>query len=107
MKKILIFSSIILAACAETTKEETGLIRVTAEPKNCEYLYTVTTSVTNYDISDAYDYLEQRILEQDTVGNTYYITREDTVKNDGVIFGPENTFKFKTKVYNCRKEKKS
>ena len=107
MKKLLILSSVVLAACVETAKEETGIIRLYSEPKNCEFLYTVTTSVTNYDITDAYDYIENRILEHNPVGDTYYIAKEETVKNEGAIFGPENTFKFQTKVYNCRKEKKS
>lgn len=107
MKKLLILSSVVLAACVATTEEETGVIRLYSEPRNCEFLYTVTTSVTNYDITDAYNYIENRILEHEPVGDTYYIAKEETIKNEGAIFGPENTFKFKTKVYNCGNLKKS
>ena len=73
------------------------------EPKNCEYLYTLDSSATTYNISDAYDYLEKSILEQNKFGDSYYISNEDILKNAGAIFGPRETYKFKVKVYNCKK----
>ncbi len=104
MKKILILTSlVVLSACAGTTDAGNGLTRLNVEPKNCEYLYTLDSSATTYNISDAYDYLEKSILEQNKFGDSYYISNEDILKNAGAIFGPRETYKFKVKVYNCKK----
>ena len=102
MKKNLILP-ILLTACAATTGAGNGLTRFESEPKNCEYLYTLDSSVTTYNESDAYDYIEKNILEQRKQGDSYYIANASTIENQGAIFGPKNTFKFKVKVYNCTK----
>ena len=101
MKKILICSVFALTACAATT--DTGLIRLNEEPKDCEFLYTIETSFADYNMNNAYSFLEQKISEQRTIGDTYYIEKQDTFENMDAIFGPKNTYKFKTKVYNCKK----
>lgn len=104
MKKILTLSSlIVLTACATTTDAGTGLVRLNNEPKNCEFLYTLDSNVTNYKLSDAYEYLEKTILEQEKIGDSYYIVKQDVSEIPDAIFGPKNTFKFKVKVYNCQK----
>ena len=104
MKKIMIVSVLlVLSACATATDAGNGLTRLQSEPKNCEYLYTIDSSVTTYKISDAYDYVEKSILDQKKIGDSYYVSNETTLENDGAIFGPKNTFKFKVKVYNCNK----
>ena len=102
MKKVfcLLF---LVSACAMTTGAGNGLSRLKDEPKNCEFLYTINSSATTYDIDDAYQYLEQNILEQEKQGDSYMITKEETQANPSEIFGPKNTYKFKTKVYNCEK----
>ena len=84
MKKLLICSVFALAACVATTN--TGLTRLETEPKDCEFLYTIDTSFADYNMNKAYEFLEQKILE-----------------NLDAIFGPKSTYKFKTKVYNCKK----
>jgi hypothetical protein len=102
MKKSLIFVSLLLVACGGTTNIDNGLIRLNTEPTNCEYLYTMDSSSSTYNISDAYDYLEKSILEQNANANTYYIDKETALENVGAIFGPKQTYKFKAKVYNCK-----
>ena len=101
MKKLLICSVFALAACATATDAGSGLVRLENEPKYCEYLYTIDTSFADYNMNKAYDFLEQKILEQHSIGNSYYIVKQDTSENLDAIFGPKNTYKFKTKVYNC------
>lgn len=104
MKKNLMFLCVLgLAACAGTTDAGNGLTRLTAEPTNCEYLYAIDSSASTYNINDAYDYLEKSILEQKKLGDSYYIANENILENAGAIFGPKKTFKFKAKVYNCKK----
>ncbi len=104
MKKIFGFISLIaLAACAQATDAGNGLIRLNGEPTNCEYLYTIDSSATTYNLSGAYDFLEKTILEQKVLGDSYYVVNQNTVENPDAIFGPKNTFKFKVKVYNCQK----
>ena len=102
MKKVLILSAM-LAACVASTNGGNGLTRLETEPKNCEYLYALDSSVTSYNISDAYDYIEKTILEQNKFGDSYYIDKTNILENTGAIFGPKNTYKFKVKVYNCIK----
>ena len=102
MKKLLILS-LLLTACAQATDAGNGLNRLDAEPKNCEYLCTIDSSATTYKLSGAYEYLEKSILEQKTLGDSYYIVDQNIVENPDAIFGPKNTFKFKVKVYNCEK----
>ena len=103
MKKIFILSAICLASCYGTTDSGTGLVRLNAEPKNCEFLYTLNTTVLNYKIDDAYEFMEKRIMEQHVVGDSYYIVNQEVSKDEDVLFGPDNTYKFKTKVYKCKK----
>jgi hypothetical protein len=104
MKKTLIITSLLLlAGCAVATGAGNGITRLDSEPKNCEYLYTLDSSSATYNISDAYDYLEKTILEQKRVGDSYYISNQNTLENAGAIFGPKKTYKFKAKVYSCNK----
>ena len=104
MKKIIsLLSLVVLSACAQATDAGNGLNRLDAEPKNCEYLYTIDSTATSYKLSGAIDYMEKSILEQDRQGDSYYIVKQDTVENPDAVFGPKNTFKFKVKVYNCQK----
>ena len=92
----------LLSACATMTDAGSGLNRLKQEPKNCEFLYTMNSSATVYDIDDAYKYLENNILEQEKLGDSYLIVKEDTSRNPSAILGPKNTYKFKVKVYNCK-----
>ena len=104
MKKILFMTALIMvAACAQSTKPENGLTRMDREPENCEFLYNIKASVGAYDIDDAYDFLEQRIVEEDGFGDTYFISDQNIIKKPGAVLGPKNTYKFKAKVYNCKK----
>ena len=57
MKKSILLS-LLLAACAVATDAGNGLTRLNTEPKDCEYLYTIDSSAITYNVSDAYDYLE-------------------------------------------------
>lgn len=104
MKKYMLFISLLaLSACATATEAGNGLTRLDSEPKNCEFLYTLDSNVTNYKLSDAYDYLEKSILEQEKIGDSYYIVKQDITEKPDTFFGPDKTFKFKVKVYNCQK----
>ena len=104
MKKILFMTvAFMIAACAQSTKTENSLTRVDREPENCEFLYNIKASVVAYDIDDAYNFLEQRIVEEEGFGDTYYIYFQNIIKKPSAVLGPKNTYKFKTKVYNCKK----
>ncbi len=103
IKKFLMFLLCVLSACALTTDAGNGLNRLNQEPNNCEFLYTINSNATAYDIDDAYEYLEKSIIDQDKQGDSYYIVKQETVNNPSAIFGPKQTYKFKTKVYNCSK----
>ena len=103
MKKIMFLMFVLLSACASTTDTGNGLVRLDKEPTNCEYLYLIDSSATTYKLSGAYEYLENTILEQRKIGNSYYIVNQDIKENEDAVFGPKNTFKFKVKVYNCEK----
>lgn len=92
----------LLSACATMTDAGSGLSRLNQEPKNCEFLYTLNSNATVYDIDAAYESLEKSILEQEKLGDSYLIIKEETVANPSAIFGPKNTYKFKVKVYNCK-----
>jgi len=106
MKKYICFISLIgLCACATTTERpDNGLTRLRAEPSNCQFVYTMDSSVATYKQEDAYDYMEKSILEQKMFdGDSYYIVDESILDNQGAVFGPEHTYKFKVKVYKCNK----
>ena len=82
MKKLTVLSSlVVLCACAVATAAGNGLTRLDAEPKNCEYLYTIDSSATTYKLSGAYEYLEQSILEQQKIGDSYYIVNHLVKQN--------------------------
>ena len=57
MKKVMICFCGLITACAATTDAGKGLIKLGQEPKNCEFLYTMTSNAKTYDIDDAYEYL--------------------------------------------------
>lgn len=102
-KSICLISLLGLCACATGDKVSNGLTRLQSEPKDCEFLYNLDSSVTTYKLSDAYDYVEKSILEQKSLGDSYYVANENVLDNVGAIFGPEHTYKFRIKVYNCNK----
>ncbi len=104
MKKTLVIAlGLAAAACATTKDSDNGLVRFDGEPKNCEYLYTIDSSATTYQIENAYEYLEKTILEQGPNADAYYIETASISENPGAVFGPKNTYKFKAKVYSCKK----
>ena len=102
-KSIFLLSLAALCGCATTQNLGNGLTRLTEEPKNCDFLYNLDSSVTTYKLSDAYEYLEKTILEQEKIGDSYYIVKQDITEKPDTFFGPDKTFKFKVKVYNCQK----
>jgi len=103
MKKYMICFCAFMAACATTTGTGLGLTRLTQEPKDCTFLYNITSDITNYSKEDVYNYLEQKILDQQKQGDSYYIVNESISDNIGAIFGPKHTYTLKVKVYNCQK----
>jgi hypothetical protein len=102
-KSICLISLLALCACTTGQKTSNGLTRLEAEPKNCEFLYNLDSSATTYKLSDAYDYVEKSILENKSLGDSYYVVNESILDNVGAVFGPEHTYKFRIKVYNCNK----
>jgi hypothetical protein len=105
MKKSLILISVLgLCACMRTTDLGNGLTRLKSEPRNCEFLYTLDSSVTTYSIEEAYAYVEKTIVDQQSwKGDSYYVVNEEVVDNKGAVFGPDHVYKFKVKVYKCDK----
>ena len=104
MKKMcLVFACLMVVACAKTVKEDNGLVRLNAKPDNCDFLYEIKSSFSGYSEEAAYDFVEKRIVEENAFGDSYYITEEDIVENEGAIFGPKNTYKLKAMVYDCKK----
>ena len=99
-KYIVLFSLVVLSACAGTNVDN-GLTKLESEPKNCEFLYNMNSKFTAYKQEEAYNYLEKDILEQH--GDSYYIISKDVLENQDAVFGPKYTFKFKTKIYRCKK----
>ena len=102
MKKMVLLP-VLLAACTSTTDTNNGLNRLNTEPKDCKFLYTLDSSVSNYKIADAYNFVEKQIIEHDSIGDSYYIASSKEVENPGAIFGPKYTYKMKVKVYNYKK----
>ena len=100
MKKIVLFS-LLLASCAGTKTSNFNVLE--NEPKNCEFLYTLNTSAVMYDRDDAKKYLEQTLTDQEKIGDSYWIVDSQVLENHGAIFGPKNTYKFKVKVYDCKR----
>lgn len=104
MKKIITLGSLLFVfGCATATNAGNGINRLETRPDNCEFLYTLDSSVTSYKLADAYDYVEKMILEQQMIGDSYYISNENITENIGAVFGPKETFKLKAEVYNCTK----
>ena len=104
MKKILIFVTILsVASCASSGKHDNGLTRLNYEPKDCNFLYEIKSSFSGYSEDAAYDFVEKRIIEENALGDSYYIADEDIVENEGAIFGPKHTYKLKAMVYTCKK----
>ena len=103
MKKYIAFMSLVFLCACTGTNIDNGLTRLEKEPKNCDFLYVLNSNASTYKLSGAYDFLEKSILEQDKTGDSYYIVSEDVSKNSDAVFGPRNTFKFKVKVYKCKK----
>lgn len=108
MKKYIgmVLSILVLTGCTGYVKSENGsdnIARLDAEPKGCKFLYTMQTEASYYEVSDAYRYLENRIASQsaDKNPNAYYVTKKTTKQNEWVMFGPERSYVFEAKVYNC------
>ena len=102
-KTILLAMFVAVCACSKSVKPDNGLVRLQAEPKNCEFLYEIKSTFSGYSEEAAQDFIEKRIVEENALGDSYYIANEDIVENEGAIFGPRNTYKLQAKVYNCKK----
>ena len=100
MKKVILLV-LLLTSCATARVSNFNVLE--NEPKNCEFLYTLNTSAVMYDRDDAKKYLEQSLSDQEKIGDSYWIVDSQVLENHGAIFGPKNTYKFKVKVYNCKK----
>ena len=106
MKKIFALVSVLatLSGCGGLVKNQNGsenLVKLTAEPVGCTFLYKIESEVSVYDIDDARRYLENRIVDQARTGNAYWITSQRTKPNEWVIFGPERAFVLVANVYDC------
>lgn len=107
MKKYfgLVVSVLVLAGCGGYVKSENGsdnLVRLEREPSGCNFLYTINAEASVYELPDAYRYLENRIAEKtDKKANAYFVIKQTTRQNEWVMFGPERSYVFEAKVYNC------
>ena len=107
MKKIILvcFCGALLSCSLSSNdmEEKTRLVKLNYEPQDCEFLYEIKSDFSGYSEQSAIDFVEKRIVEENGFGDTYYISKQDVVENDGAVFGPKNTYKIKAKVYNCKK----
>ena len=106
MKKIFAVMALLglLSGCGGLVKNENGsenLVKLTAEPVGCTFLYKLESEVSVYDIDDARRYLENRIVDQARPGNAYWVTSQRTKPNEWVVFGPERAFVLVANVYDC------
>lgn len=105
MKKIFALGAMLLmAACGGMIKNENGsqyLVQLDSEPIGCTFLYKLESEVSVYAAEDARRYLENKIVDQARVGNSYWITSQRTKPNNWVIFGPERAFVLVANVYDC------
>lgn len=105
MKKIFTFSILLLVvACGACIRNQNGsenLIRLGEAPKQCEFLYKITSQASVYKEEDAYRYLENNIMEQKNIGNAYIIISKDKKNNTGAIIGPEYSYVLTADIYNC------
>lgn len=106
MKKCLKIGLVVLAlvGCGGYVKNEGGsenLVRLDTEPKDCKMLYKMQTVASYYEIADAYRYLENNIAARGDDANAYFVEKWKTKQNDWTMFGPERSYVFDVKVYNC------
>ena len=106
MKKYLKFGliALVLVVCGGYVKNQGGsenLVRFDTEPTGCKMLYKMQTSASYYEIADAYRYVENTIVERGTNANAYWVENQTTQQNDWTMFGPERSFVFDVRVYNC------
>ena len=106
MKKCLKFGlvALVLISCGNYVKNHGGsenLVRFDVEPVGCKMLYKMQTIASYYEIEDAYRYLENNIVENGTEANAYWVEKQTTKQNEGTVFGPERSFVFNVRVYNC------
>lgn len=106
MKKYLslLVVAIAVVGCGGYIKNENGsenIKQLTQEPKDCLFLYKMETTVSAYKQDDARRYLENSIASQSRPGNAYLITDKRTKENPGAVFGPDESFIYTAKVYEC------
>lgn len=106
MKKYLkfILVTLVLAGCGNYVKNQGGsenLVRFDVEPKGCKMLYKMQTVASYYEIADAYRYLENNIAERGGDANAYWVEKQSTRQNEWTMFGPERSYVFDVKTYNC------
>ncbi|MBO7644841.1 MAG: hypothetical protein J6S57_00885 [Alphaproteobacteria bacterium] len=99
---VFLLIALSMVGCSAFTKPDNGITKLDYEPKNCTFLYEIKSNYSGYSEDAAYDFIEKRIVEENAVGDTYYITNQDIVENKGAVFGPQNTYKLKAMVYNCK-----
>ena len=95
---------IILSACSgkmERKPAAENLLQLDSEPIGCRYLYKLDVEAEVFNRNDAVIYLENRIAEQNSFGNAYWITNMETKSNDWSFFGKDRAFVIKANVYNC------
>lgn len=108
MKKIFGLLLLCLSACTNTVKVDAGadsLVQLDTQPTNCMYLYKMDVDVSLYSHDDAVRYLKNRIVAQNKSGNYFWLERDDAVKNDWIIFGPEYKYIMTARVYDCGNKK--
>ena len=105
MKKIIMLGLVgVLAACNNTVKPQENaddLILVKSEPKNCVYLYKMDADASFYSHDDAVQYLKNRIAAQNKTGNVFWLSKDEKIQNEWVMFGPEYKYSLTAKVYDC------
>ncbi|MCL2890133.1 MAG: hypothetical protein FWF34_02665, partial [Alphaproteobacteria bacterium] len=73
MKKILmLLAAAAIAGCANTvapTNASHGLVKLTGEPINCQFLYRLENEVSVYGVDDAEQHLRNKIADQVRGGN--------------------------------------
>ncbi len=108
MKKLFALLLLCVSACTNTVEPLNGadaLVQLESQPKNCMYLYKIDVDASMYSRDDAIRYLKNRIVAQNKSGNHFWLERDNAIKNDGAVFGPEYKYMMTARVYDCGNKK--
>lgn len=102
MKKLFIIIPLVLCACTNSVKSESGaaaLTEIKTAPAGCNFLYAMDADANFYSESDAVRYVENQIVKKG--GNSFVITKKEKHQNEWKMFAPEYSYTITADVYDC------